>query len=90
MYYVEEIQGELIDREAEVLDKAERCELCHEPADGHDRRARAHTYTPEAGLSLRVTFPANRRPRGPGKEMPEEIVDYSFVAPGMGPNQYHD
>lgn len=85
VFYVEEIGGELFDRPAKVLSKARRCAICHEALDTHDRPGRRHAYTPEEGLSLRVTFPAGRR-RG----LPAETVDYPFVAPGTGPNQYHE
>lgn len=84
VFYVEKIGGALYDRPAVVLGAAERCAVCHETADGHARPNRQHSYTPESGLALRVTFPAGRR-RG----LPEETADYAFVAAGTGANQWH-
>jgi len=84
VFYVEKIRGGLHDREAVVLDAATRCAICYEQEVGHTRRGRRHAFVPEHGLALRVTFPVGRR-RG----LPEEVTDYTFVAEGTGPNQWH-
>lgn len=86
VYYVEEINGKLHDREAEVLaDEPPICAVCKEPEQGHARPGRRHPFTPMEGtLALRVTFPANRR-RG----LEAEVVVYTHVPPGDGPNQWH-
>lgn len=81
--YIEEIDGELFDRPAIVLGNATRCSICHEFEEGHSRRTRKHAYTPEPGASLRVTFPANRRPG-----LPEEVTDYPFVPEGTTANTW--
>lgn len=89
MSYLEEVDGQLIARPAEVIGTAERCAICHEPRTGHDRRGRKHAYEPEQGVMLRVTFPIDRRPAS--KEPPPvEVVDYPFVAIGDTANQYRE